>query len=328
MTNPENQNNPKMVYLDQNILSKLREDDPASDDLRGILNQLSTHGAMFVYSMIHVDECRASGRPDAFVRALDALSAWFIEPCAAGDHRVTLSHGRADELILASSDITHEASRRMEDLLKPMHFAMGWLDGLDATSLREEMVQGIDEFWGVLEGGLPSEMHDWLIEGKRSILEAINGMPLEQVRNERNDWFERVRSRLPENYAQLDAVPADQVVHWVFNRLDHADQEQFEKLFPRRFWAEVDGREEGGLTGFAFLLFTLGIVRDRRVSSKGRSRREKHFLGQFRDCQHIEEASRCAAFITFDKGAWRLAKAAYAYAGVETEVIYLEVRDS
>lgn len=323
MTSPTNQNNPRMVYLDQNVLSKLREGDPASDDLRGSLSQLSMHGAVFVYSMIHVAECRASSSPDAFVRALDALPAWFIEPSAAGGHNVTLSHGRAEELILASPDITHETSRRMEDLLKPMHFAMGWLGGVDAACLRKEMVQGIDEFWGTLEGELPSEMHDWLIEGKKTILDAISGMLLEEIRKERNDWIERVRSQLPENYAQLDAVPAENVVEWVFNKLDHADQEQFEQFFSHRFWADVDGRVEGKLTGFAFLLFILGIVRDRRVSSKGRARREKHFLGQFRDCQHIEAASRCAAFITFDKGAARLTKATYAYAGVATQVIWL-----
>ncbi len=327
MSGPENQNNPRMVYLDQNVLSKMREGDPLADHMRGILSQLSTNGAVFVYSMIHVDECRVSGQPDAFVRALDALSAWFIEPCAAGDHSVTLSSGRAEELILASPDISHEASRRVEDLLKPMDFAMGWLDGVDAAPLREEMVQDIEEFWGALEGELPSEMQDWLIEGKRTILEAMNGMPLENIRGERNDWFDRIRARLPDNYAQLDAVPADQVVEWVFNRLDHAEQEQFENLFPRRFWADVDGREEGSLAGFAFLLFILGIVRDPRVSKKGRARREKHFRGQFRDYQHIEAASRCAAFITFDKGAGRLAKAVYAYAGVRTEVICLEVRE-
>ncbi|ATX64456.1 hypothetical protein BG454_00250 [Roseinatronobacter bogoriensis subsp. barguzinensis] len=76
------------------------------------------------------------------------------------------------------------------------------------------------------------------------------------------------------------------------------------------------------------MLFALGIVRDRRVSSKGRARREKHFLGQFRDCQHIEAASRCAAFITFDKGAARLAGAAYAHAGVKTAVCFLSVHES
>ena len=283
---------------------------------------------MFVYSMIHVDECRASDQPGTFVEVHESLSAWFLEQGAPNDQKITLSAGRAEELILAAHDITHEASRRIEDLLKPMHFAMGWLVGVDAASLRKEMVQGIDEFWGTFEGELPSEMHDWLIEGKKNILDAINGMLLEEIRNERNDWFERVRSRLPENYAQLDAVPADQVVEWVFNRLDHADQEQFEQFFPHRFWADVDGRVEGNLTGFAFLLFILGIVRDRRVSSKGRARREKHFLGQFRDCQHIEAASRCAAFITFDKDAARLAKATYAYAGVATQVIWLEIRET
>lgn len=118
------------------------------------------------------------------------------------------------------------------------------------------------------------------------------------------------------------------MVEFVFGLLDDPDRDEFLKLHPRGFWTDAVGREEGNLTGFAFLLFALGIVRDKRVSSKGRARREKHCLGQFRDCQHIEAASRCAAFITFDKGAARLAKATYAYAGAATQVICLEIHET
>jgi len=138
----------------------------------------------------------------------------------------------------------------------------------------------------------------------------------------------RIRARLPENYAQLDAIPADQVVEFVLGVLDDPDRDELLKLYPRCFWTDAHGRKEGKRTGFAFMLFALGIVRDKRVSSKGRTRREKHFLGQFRDCQHIEAASRCAAFITFDKAAARLAKATYAYAGGATQVICLEIRET
>lgn len=319
---------PSMAYLDQNVLSRLREGEPGSDLLRDALNKMGAQGVVFVYSMIHVDESRASGRPEAFVEALSAISAWYIEPQAHDGRRVALSAGRAEELLLADRDLLHEASRTMENLLKPMQFAMGWLDGVDETSLREELVEGLNEFWDALEMELPEENRIQLTGGKRAMLDSISDIPLERVRGEAEVSIDRIRARLPENYAQLDAIPADQVVEFVLGLLDDPDRDELLKLYPRGFWTDALGREEGNLTGFAFTLFALGIVRDNRVSSKGRARREKHFLGQFRDCQHIEAASRCAAFITFDKGAARLAKATYAYAGVATQVICLEIRET
>ena len=328
MNSPGNESDPWLVYLDQNVLSRLRQGEPGSDLLRGSLNKMGAQGAIFVYSMIHVDESRASGRPEAFVEALNAISAWYIEPHTHDDRRVTLSSGRAAELILADQDILHEAARAMENLLKPMHFTMGWLDGVDANSLREELVDRVNEFWAILEVDLTEENKAQLADGKRAMLDATTEMPLEKVRGEADVWFDRIRTRLPENHAQLNAIPADQVIEFVLGLLDDPDRDEFLKLHPRGFWTDAAGREEGNLTGFAFMLFALGIVRDRRVSSKGRARREKHFLGQFRDCQHIEAASRCAAFITFDKGAARLAGAAYAHAGIKTEVCLLSVHES
>lgn len=328
MTGPVDPGQPWMAYLDQNVLSRLRKGEPGSDLLRSALNKMDAQDVMFVYSMIHVDESRASGRPDAFVEALNAISAWCIEPRTHEDQRVALSSARAEELILADRDLLHEAARTLENLLKPMQFAMGWLGGVDATCLREELVEGVNEFWGALERELPKENRVQLTGGKRAMLDAISGIPLEKVRGEAGVWFDRIRARLPENYAQLDAISADQVVEFVLGHLDDPDRDGFLKLYPRGFWTDPRGREEGDLTGFAFMLFALGIVRVKRVSSKNRSRREKHFLGQFRDCLHIEAASRCAAFITFDKGAARLAKATYAHAGVATQVILLELRET
>lgn len=328
MTGAVDPGQPLMAYLDQNVLSRLREGEPGSDLLRGALNRMGAQGVIFVYSMMHVDESRASGRAGAFVEALNAISAWYIEPHTNDDRKVALSSGRAQELILADVDVSHEAARTMQNLLKPMQFAMGWLDGLDATALREELIDGVNEFWAILELEVSEQEKVHLTGGKREMFDAICEMPLEKVRGEAEVWFDRIRARLPENLAQLDAIPADQVVEYVLGLLDDPDRDDFQKLYPRGFWTDARGREEGNLTGFAFLLFALGIVRDRRVRSGVRTRREKHFLGQFRDCQHIEAASRCAVFITFDKGAARLAGAVYAYAGVKTEVCLLSVHES
>jgi hypothetical protein len=71
-----------------------------------------------------------------------------------------------------------------------------------------------------------------------------------------------------------------------------------------------------------------GLVRDRRVKKGSTESRMQHFRGQFRDGVHIENAARCAVFITCDKGAARLARALYAYTGIETKVVELQIRDT
>jgi hypothetical protein len=206
---------PSMAYLDQNVLSRLREGEPGSDLLRDALNKMGAQGVVFVYSMIHVEESRASGRSEAFVEALSAISAWYIESQAHDGRRVALSAGRAEELLLADRDLLHEASRTMENLLKPMQFAMGWLDGVDETSLREELVEGVNEFWDALEMELPEENRIQLTGGKRAMLDSISVIPLEKVRGEAEVSIDRIRARLPENYAQLDAIPVDQIVEFL-----------------------------------------------------------------------------------------------------------------
>jgi hypothetical protein len=114
----------------------------------------------------------------------------------------------------------------------------------------------------------------------------------------------------------------------MFSCLDERDRTALEKQFPQGFWSELDGRETGALAGLAFMLFMCGLVRDKRVKKGSTERRAQHFLGQFRDGVHIENAARCAVFITCDKGAARLARALYAYAGVKTQVVKLQIKDT
>ncbi|MDP2062986.1 MAG: hypothetical protein Q8J98_07760 [Phaeovulum sp.] len=135
----------------------------------------------------------------------------------------------------------------------------------------------------------------------------------------------RLREKLPKNYAQLDEMPDDEVADYLISCLDENDQAAIRKRYPPLFWADFKTREEGDLTGFAFLQFMMGLVREKRAKKRDQQRRAKYFRTQFQDCRHIETASRCAVFVTFDKGAARLAKAVFAYAGVRTEVVHLEV---
>lgn len=98
--------------------------------------------------------------------------------------------------------------------------------------------------------------------------------------------------------------------------------------FPQGFWNRIEGRETGELAGLAFMLFMCGLVRDRRVKKGSAESRMKHFRGQFRDGAHIENAARCAVFITGDEGAARLARSLYAYSGIATKVVALQIKDA
>ena len=316
---------PTSIYLDQNVFSRMQAGAVEREIVLDLLNSLRKKGAIFVYSMTHVDECRDSDNPEAFVDIIESISAHYIEQYAATDTKITVSPKRARELILAEVDIAEEAARLMEKLLMPMHFAAGWLDATDSKAIQEELLESILSFWKSLENQLPREMLDLLADGKGEMLRSIIDMPLQQIKEENLELGKRFRELLPKNYAQLDAVPADKVVEYMLSRLDENEQTGIRNSYPPQFWAAVNIRDEGALSGFAFMLFMMGLVRDPRVKKRDTQRRAKHFLGQFRDCQHIEAASRCAKFVTFDKGAARLAKAVYAYAGVATEVIHLEV---
>ena|GEM_PF-5478761 len=81
------------VYIDQNILSHLREGKNAREELVGLLRTLREKNAVFVYSMTHVDECRASSQPEQFVKVMEELPAYLMEFQKASEQQTTLSLG-------------------------------------------------------------------------------------------------------------------------------------------------------------------------------------------------------------------------------------------
>jgi hypothetical protein len=315
------------VYLDQNVFSRLQEDDVARQDTLDLLRLINSKGAIFAYSMIHVAECRDSEKPEIFVAAIEAISAYFLEESSVTDTKITLSPNRAGELILREPDILDEAGWIMEYLLKPIHFSTGWLGETETQELQDELISGVVSFWNWFEKEIPYGK-TFSDAGKSEMIKMVNTIPLQRLADEGRDSNQRFRKNLPQNYAQLDAVKSEEVVEYLFSQLPENEQPHIKNTYPPRFWSKVEIRKEGDLASLAFLLFLMGLVRDPRMRKKERKRREQHFRGQFRDCRHIEAAARCSIFITFDKGAARLAKAVYAYAGVKTEVLLLSVLKS
>lgn len=323
---------PVLVYLDQNILSHLREGMRAKEELAGLLSKLQEKNAVFVYSQAHVDECRAASCPEQFVKVIEELPVYLMEFQKASDEQSSLSLGRARELLLEPEDAIHHAKRVMEELLNVFQFASGWLDDIEAHALKNEIAVEMAEFWeslrrdvdwGALGLELEGQMKSALSASQEDMAALIESMPLKQIRDEWGKALMGLRERLPANYAQLDEISDERAVSYVLSRFGEQDRRAVQGRFPQGFWNEREDRETGELAGLAFSLFMCGLVRDRRVRKGSKASRMQYFRGQFRDGIHIENAARCTMFITFDKGAARLARSLYAYAGIGTKVVEL-----
>lgn len=311
------------VYLDQNIISELRAGKSHRDPILWSIRQLQEAGATIVYSMTHIDECRASDQPHSFIEALNTIDAHLLKREGADCAEISLWPAQAAEFLIGVDDATDEAAHQMNNFLKFLHFTAGWLDELEASSLLNEVITSFEMFWEELLREVPSTIKLQLEAKNNEMLSCARDVPLSQLKDEGSTHLKTLRAELPQSYAQLDAVPAEDLVEFLFCRLPQEDETAIRLTFPKGFWAKVENREEGQIVGLALLLFHMGAVRDNRVWTGPIASRHKHYLGQFRDGQHIEEASRCSLFATFDQRAARLARAVYSYAGATTEVALL-----
>lgn len=183
--------NPIVVYLDQNILSHLREGKVAREDLSALLSKLEKKNPIFVYSRTHVDECRASVRPESFVHVIEELPVYLMEFQNASDQQTALSLGRARKLLLEPEDAAHRAQRMIERLLTVSHYASGWLGDTGVDDLKAEMLGEMSEFWrSALEDvdfdDLGAEMagqaRDVLSNAQDETTTLIRNLPFEQAR--------------------------------------------------------------------------------------------------------------------------------------------------
>ena len=313
-----------LVYLDQNIYSRLREGSPDRENMLGILNAIAQKGAQFVYSNIHIEECRASDRPESFVEAIETVSSYWLDPSSEGNLTLGLSPDRARELICAEWTFAEGVEHLINSLIHVMQFAVGWLGEHEAEDLRIDLEDEVDAVLAAWERHDPDICAIMAPMMKEQVVEIIRGIDLQDLKDEAQPRQANLKMRLPQNYAQLDEKPNDAVVEYLFSCLDSEERDSVLKQFPRGFWSDIPQREEGALAAFTFMLFLMGLTREPEAKSKQISKRKKHFIGQFRDCRDIEIAARCAVFATLDKGAARLASAAYAYAGAKTMVIHLK----
>lgn len=318
------------VYLDQNVFSLLRPDQKHRAGVLRLLRSPTDPGAIFCFSDITVREMRLSGDAEGFVAAIEAIDAWHMGPGPGGGRSATLTFGNARSLLLSPPSGEDAATASLERALMLLQYSFGWLGATSADELKGELAAELRQTIEGLAEDMPEAMRQDLLRKVAVVMPELMSLPLDALRQEDATSAAELAAALPANLAQLDEVPDEDAAEFLLDRLPGGQGAAMRALYPKGFWAAADARQEGQLAGFAFLLYRMGLVRNRKDKAstpESRDRAVKRVAAQFRDCQHIEKAADCAGFVTRDKGAVRLARACYAYAGVGTAAALLEIPD-
>jgi len=304
------------VYLDQNIIGHLREGESAKEELSKVLERFRELGAAFVYSDIHVEECRAFYQPEQYVRVLDEIDAYYIQPIESGEKHFYIKSNMAGDLVQSEPDFASKSVAFLSNQMKIVQFALGWLGELEAEELMRELEVEIDLWLDELDRetyGLCDT-----VQIRQQLFEPLCSLDINTLKQEGLEQQPQTDSEWNKRFSQIDKLPAAEVADFILEEIGPDTAEHLRSIFPKKTWPDAVYLENGTLTGLSFFLFTQGVGRDRSVKSGSQLKRRKRFRAQFRDCQHIEAAARCALFLSSDSRDVTLAQAAYAYAGVKT----------
>ncbi|KUJ76725.1 hypothetical protein [Ruegeria profundi] len=322
----------QIVYLDQGPISHLRRSQSGSTLFRAAIERLDSWAITF--SDTHVREILRSDRPLEFIEALEGIGAYYLPPVTnlpkIEIRSTALKANIVREVIPEEIDFTlksHLANEKILRLLAALHMGAGFLD---IENEREEILHSIDGYIEAFRQEMhiicenefdPSEIVEMVRSQFEPIKNEINDLSISQLDTEARNFHREFKKQKPRSQAELDQIPDDEIAEYLFSKLP--DSVGIDSFYPREFGrAEI---EAGSISSFAFLLFSLGVAAFERPKKGGQSRYLERFISQFRDCEHIENASRCHVFLTGDSRAARLARATYSYAGLPTEVLKLEV---
>lgn len=305
-----------ITYLDQNIFGNLREGEPAKEQLSRKLEQLRVQGATYVYSEVHVEECRAFYEPEQYVRVLDEIDAYYILPTEHMGQDYEIKPKMAKELILCEPDFASKSIAFLSNQITLSQFALGWLGELEAEELKCELEAEIDLWVEEVQRETLGLCETSSIRQK--LLDSLLSLDLNKIKHEGLEQQPQTERERNERFSRIDKLASDEVVDFIFSEIGHDAAQHLSGMFPKKAWPNGAYTEIGSLTGLTLLLFTQGVGRDSKVKRGSQLSRRKRFQAQFCDCRHIEAAARCDLFLSNDNGAVALAKAAYAYAGVKT----------
>lgn len=308
-----------LAYLDQNVFSNMLKPEVTKfDDI------FSKIGLSVAFSWVHLFEMRHNSGD--FGALLDQLGAEFILP---PDPESPTSGKRTEKgnavQRLAEFTANGGAVEAFEAMLASLHHTMGGQREKTPQEIAVEIQTKIDLL--ALQP-LRREIAD------EPMITAIFEPKLHEMDASLVAATDTIGTRQPEEgWALMDQKWASarhgdpmrnmdplQKVDFLLGLLPAREREAFDDSFPRNF--AKNGRFEAGkVSGLAMGLFGLGLTERKKIFSG--ARQERNFRAQVMDTLHIEAASACETFFTFDKGATDLARATFAYAGIPTVVLHM-----
>lgn len=304
------------IYLDQNLLGDLLDGAPAKSKVENALAYFREKGAVYVYSDVHVEECRAFYEPKQFVQVIRELNGYYLPSKGEQVHDRVAKPNMAKELLLRESDFEEECVIWLNHHLLISQYMLGWLGELEAKELVNEIGTGID-IWAAKAERETQGLFKASI-AREQLLDAFLSIDLDKLKREGFEIQPRTEREWNQRFSLIDATKPEDIVELVFSLIDDEAAQYLRRMFPKGAWPHGAYHEPGTLTGLAFFLFCQGVGRDSKVKSGTQTRRRNRFLAQYRDCRHIEEAASCSVLLSRDRRAIKLARAVYCYAGVET----------
>lgn len=312
------------LYLDQNIISHLREGEPAKEELSSLLRDFQQRGMIIVYSDVHVEECRSFAHPGQYVDILDTFDAYYLHPAYRLGQSREAETNMASELILRETDFSEKSLGLLNNTMTLIQYGLGWLGELEAEELIRELKTEVEHWAEQCERETMGFMSASSV--RRQLLESLFSVDLESIKREDIAQQPKTDREWIHRFSRLDSLGAEDVAEFIFSEIDQHAAQQIRSMFAKEAYQNGAYQERGSLVGLAFFLFTQGVGRDSKVKKGSQENRRKRFQAQYRDCRHIEEAASCDIFLSLDASAISLAQATYAYAGVRTMARRLIIR--
>ncbi|CUH86040.1 hypothetical protein [Thalassovita mediterranea] len=300
-----------VLYLDNCVFSELLK--PGAIAMRRNFSALPHRIA---FSDVHITEMR--NNHEEYSTLLNELDAVFVRNPGQ-------VHERYDPISALDTAVPEErfanyfefspAYEAFDEMLAPMHHLMGGRreKSMDQVALETEraITNSLMNPLGFEPDGNSGEVSNALKSGT----ESLASIDVSEVWQTIDTQVSAAREGDP-----MREMDPGEKVHHVLSKLSETERRGFIEEFPEKF-AQLRVLKTGELTGFAFALFGMGLTK-RKGKFTG-PRQTQKFAAQFRDAQHIEEASRCDCFITFDQDASELAASTFAYAGFPTQTLLL-----
>lgn len=301
-----------VLYLDNCVFSELLK--PEATAMRRDFGALPHRIA---FSDIHIAEMRTNH--EEYTTLLNELDAVFVRnPGQVHERhdRISSLDPAVPEERFANYFEFSPAYEAFYEMLAPMHHLMGGGREKTMDQIAKETERAVSNSLTKLLG---SELVGNSVEISNALKGATESLTSIDVSDTRKSVEAQV-SAVREGDPMREMDPIEKV-HHVLSKLGKIEQRGFLDKYPEKF-AQLRTLKTGELSGFAFALFGMGLTK--RKGKFAGSRQSQKFAAQFRDAQHIEEASRCDCFITFDQDASALAASTFAYAGFPTQTILLK----